>query len=284
MFVPCFMIVKHYFMTRKAIANNAKWETQSQTTTLRSSTTVQWKSSSVNLAEKGQTIDFLDEEMGDRLLTMGALEHVLHENPGPLQDFSAYRDFSGENIAFLTRTAAWQMSWPEQPTEDQHLVMFNSALAIYTDFISPRDAEFPLNLSSPDLKALEAIFEKPTRILCGEARINPSTPFDSELPMYSNQSPSASGDLTLRAQYTGEIPKQFLPTIFDKVQTHVKYLVLTNTWPKFVAEMQRRRSSDTGRSEDTSNSDETLESKASSRATTITNFIRTKLHGRSASQ
>jgi len=38
--------------------------------------------------------------------------------------------------------------------------------------------------------------------------------------------------------------------VFDAAVGHVKYLVLTNTWPKFVAEMhaRRRRSAETTRS------------------------------------
>ena len=45
---------------------------------------------------------------GSSILTMDALEHTLAKNPEPLQEFSALRDFSGENIAFLTRIREWR--------------------------------------------------------------------------------------------------------------------------------------------------------------------------------
>lgn len=120
--------------------------------------------SSSTLAEKGQTSVFSDECMGDRLLTKDALDHVLSKNLEALQDFAALKDFSGQNVAFLTCTASWKSSWPESPNEEQLLGTYNQALWIYTTFISPRDAEFPI--SSQAFKHLQSIFEKPARILC----------------------------------------------------------------------------------------------------------------------
>lgn len=43
------------------------------------------------------------------------------------------------------------------------------------------------------------------------------------------------------------IPVEFSVNIFDEVQEHIKYLILTNTWPKFV-ETIKRRSEDSERS------------------------------------
>ena len=36
------------------------------------------------------------------------------------------------------------------------------------------------------------------------------------------------------ALYWGDIPEGFDATIFDDAERSIKYLVLTNTWPKFV--------------------------------------------------
>ena len=44
-------------------------------------------------------------------------------------------------------------------------------------------------------------------------------------------------------QYWGEIPDEFDETVFDDAEKSIKYLVLTNTWPKFVR--NRRSSMDT---------------------------------------
>ncbi|EFY92608.1 hypothetical protein MAC_01244 [Metarhizium acridum CQMa 102] len=173
---------------------------------------------------------------------------VNQRQPRSPPDFSALNDFSGENVAFLTRMAMWKTSWPLMPTGEQKRDVYNEALAIYTDFISPRDAEFPLNLSSRELKHLEDVFEKPTRILCGEASANLATPFDIEAPMSLSREVSHS-DIETLVKYRGEIPATFTLGVFDNVQSHIKYLALTNTWPKFVSQMQsRRRWSETGRS------------------------------------
>lgn len=225
-------------------------------------------STSQSVTEKSQTLDYSDSTVGDRLYTMSALNQVLDDNPGPLQDFSALSDFSGENIAFLTRLARWKASWYAEPSKEQTLEAYNRALEIYADFISPRDAEFPLNLSSPDLKYLEEIFEKATRILCGEARIDPALPF--EMPSSAGSGSSRQPTITSRARYTGEIPDTFGPAVFDTAESHVKYLVLTNTWPKFVKEMQsRRRSSETARSGFSDESDVTFTSRVSNKVATF---------------
>lgn len=274
-FVPAVQVIRLWMLNKWAANANAKWETESQTSTLHSSTTVDWKLAAISMAEKGKSMDFTDAEMGDRVITMKALEHVLAENPGPLLEFSALNDFSGENIAFLTRTSRWKASWPAvKPTEDQTIEVYNAALEIYTDFISPLDAEFPLNLPSADLKKMEHVFEKPARILRGAGRVNPATPFDFDGPTRRGRSGSDSDDTTAYAQYTGEIAAEFDENVFNAIQNHIKYLVLTNTWPKFVSEMQsRRRSSETGRSVFTATSKTTIASRVSSKISSLISSI-----------
>lgn len=273
-FVPAFQVVRLWMLNKKAARSNAKWETASQTSTLRSSSTIEWKLSALSIAEKGKTLDISDEELGDRIITMKALEHVLNENPGPLLEFSALNDFSGENIAFLTRISRWKTTWPGAPTEDETLIVYNAALEIYTDFISPVDAEFPLNLPSSDLKQLEKIFEKPARILRGAARVNPATPFDMDPAQFRSRHAGGDTEIGAFAQYTGEIPAGFDEAVFDTVQGHIKYLVLTNTWPKFVSEMQsRRRSSETGRSVLTADSKTTVTSRISTKVAELLRSI-----------
>ncbi|KAJ3546864.1 hypothetical protein NM208_g1792 [Fusarium decemcellulare] len=271
-FVPAGQVIRQMILAKRAAATNAKWETESQTTTLRESSSMDRKLSSAQSAEKGERVDYSDESLGDRLYTMSALNQTLDDNPGPLQDFSALSDFSGENIAFLTRLARWRASWYAEPTKEQRLEAYNRALEIYIDFISPRDAEFPLNLSSTDLKCLEDIFEKATRILYGEARVDPAVPF--ELPTSAGSGSSHGTTLAgavSRVRYTGEVADCFGPGVFDDAESHIKYLVLTNTWPKFVKEMQsRRRSCETERSAFTTSSETTLASRVSSK---VTQFI-----------
>lgn len=190
--------------------------------------------------EKDQIFRYISGGYGDRLLTMTALNRVLQEHPIPLQEFSAHHDFSGENIAFLIRVSTWKATWSEaaELTQDQRIDMYNAALRIYIDFISPRDAEFPLNLSSALLKEVEIIFEASARVVCGEARNDLTLPFTFELPPSRG---SDASEAVLSTRYTGDIAQEFGVSVFDEVQGHIKDLVLTNTWPKFVREMQMRR-------------------------------------------
>lgn len=191
------------------------------------------------------------------ILTLGALETVLERNPAPLQEFSALNDFSGENIAFLKSVDDWKNSlsganWDNMASKDSNArelirERFNRALHIYAEFVSTSHAEFPINISSQDLKKLEAIFDRPTRLLYGEAEreVNPISPFDSPRgfpfeppsptsPTSSEGSEKAINLIKNRVQYWGEVPADFDSSVFNDAEASIKYLVLTNTWPKFI--------------------------------------------------
>lgn len=281
-FIPVIQVIRLRILARRAAKSTAKWEADSQATlTLRSSSSIeQLRTASLHIAEKGRKSSsndhsmehYLDLGLGDRLLTMTALDHVLAENSGPLQDFSALSDFSGENIAFLTRMMAWKASysWSGSPTiseeEVQPLAMFNQALDIYIEFISPHYAPFPLNISSQALKQLEDIFREAAETVRGAPVVNPATPFDMpHLPSSGHEA----------ACYTGSVPGAFSSEVFDDVRDSVKYLVLTNTWPKFVAEMQERHRQRQRRSGDT---ERTGTSMAASSQRTLVAKVSQKFH------
>lgn len=234
-FIPAYQVLKHWRAQR--FAARRKSDTSSLATTI--SVCPQSKAS----ASKGSTIELIDRnasaeylQSGDRLMTMTALTRVLSENPAPLQDFSARCDFSGENIAFLTRLAKWK---DFAPVADRKQA-YDAALRLYIDFISPRDADFPLNLSSYQLKALEDVFEVNARAVCGEGAIDPALPFCEPPKTATSSSPSEAGGWL---QFQGDVPQAFDLGVFDDAKEHIEELVLTNTWPKFVREMQERRRS-----------------------------------------
>jgi hypothetical protein len=269
-FVPAYQVIKVWKTSRRVAYSNDKWETSSQATTVQ---VLREKGSNFELVEKDQIFRQVSNTYGDRLLTMTALNRVLQEHPEPLQEFSAYSDFSGENIGFLTKIAKWKTTWARDLAldQEQRIDMYNAALKIYIDFISPRDAEFPLNLSSAQLKELEVIFESSARQVCGEARIDPTLPFAFEDPFNFDVPPSPTrsegSQATLYTRYTGAIAQQFGVGVFDDVQAHIKDLVLNNTWPKFVKEVRRRRIVDSLRSDDTGDSAETTVSR-------VTRFVK----------
>ncbi|KAJ0333143.1 hypothetical protein COL922a_010967 [Colletotrichum nupharicola] len=289
-FVPAFQVIRLRILNKKARDANAKWDTSSQSSTLRPMSNAMGtcvncrREASASQLEKGLANVYQSDsieigpEPDSRLLTMSALDHALRENTGSLQEFSALCDFSGENIAFLTRLDAWKTStWPQfalnskahSLSGEEMLEAFNSALDIYADFISINLAEFPLNLPSTELKHLEAVFEKPARILFGEdSSLNHITPFDDAYHTRNGQTLGSGQDIRGQIRYTGEIPSSFNPNVFESAQGHIKYLVLTNTWAKFVKEMhQRRRSSEASRSVISTESETSLLSRVSTKVT-----------------
>ncbi|KJZ72679.1 hypothetical protein HIM_07871 [Hirsutella minnesotensis 3608] len=267
-FLPCWEVIRNQTLRQETLETIAQWEAKNNTKSgrgvksLHSATTVVesmmtgWKSTNGSVRTN---------DSGESIMTMSALEHVLERNPGPLQQFSALRDFSGENIAFLTSVSDWKSSLPpavrsggkgprDQQTKELIRERFNRALRIYASFISTRDAEFPINISSQELRKLEEIFETSARILYGEKhQADPASIFDMPEQVQNSPNPSChdsekalgriSPPIEDRAQFWGEIPEAFDETIFDAAEKSIKYLVLTNTWPKFVRD--RRSSVDT---------------------------------------
>jgi hypothetical protein len=121
---------------------------------------------------------------------------------------------------------------------------FHRALSIYVEFISVHHAEFPVNISSQDLKVLKKIFKGPAQVLYGNRyKTDPATPFTTSGPdPVSPISPTgsemailtASSSINDHVQYWSVIPERFSATAFDHAEESIKYLILTNTWPKFV--------------------------------------------------
>lgn len=254
-FLPCWEVMRHRSIRKETLDSIARWEqkvkaTNSEDKSLKSDTTV--VASMISGWKSNTSTSTLNSR--DSILTMGALEHVLERNPAPLQEFSALREFSGENIVFLTSVADWRNRLPEamkdgttQQTKNNRDIVrehFNRALHIYAEFISTSQAEFPVNISHQDLRKLEDIFEKPTNLLYGEERqCDPTSPFDKftfDLPSPAStdskktMQASMATSIKDRVQYWGDIPAGFDASIFDAAEASIKYLVLTNTWPKFI--------------------------------------------------
>lgn len=208
------------------------------------------------------------------MLTMTALENALRTNALPLLEFAALKDFSGENVSFLTHVADWRRYWflPKASTAEHRRKQFIAAVRIYSHFISLEFSEFPINISSKEMKRLHKVFESIASTLHRRARGSVAssqsdnvTPFDTVLPedmsgppletqsscsstteLKSNVNLDALGRANLRAVLRiqelhvdemladVEIPEAFTELVFDSAESEIKYLVLTNTWPKFV--------------------------------------------------
>ena len=254
-FLPCWEVLRASNLRQETLDSIAQWEVNNKMSGS-SAKSLNSANTAVESFMTGRrsTGSAKSSDSDESILTMSALEYVLERNPTPLQEFSALRDFSGENIAFLTCVVEWEASLPESVRNgaaddaSQELVRerFNRALRIYAEYISVKDAEFPINIGSHELKKLEAVFEGPARILYGEKReVDAATPFDRlgfEDTPSSSELDKADGAIEDRVQFWGSIPAGFGVGVFDESEKHVKYLVLTNTWPKFVKD--RRTSMD----------------------------------------
>ncbi|GIJ92512.1 hypothetical protein Asppvi_001790 [Aspergillus pseudoviridinutans] len=254
-FLPCWEVMRHQALRKETLDAIAQWEEKNKKNSSASKSLAETATlvESIMTGGKSTNGSVQTNHSRDSILTMGALEYALERDPAPLQRFSALSDFSGENIAFLTSVAEWKDSFPkairdntaprDSNTEDLIRERFNRALRIYAEFISVTHAEFPINISSQDLRKLQDVFEQPARILYGDEReVDPATPFDTfkppASPTYSNNSQkelqSSVSAIHDRVQYWGDVPESFGPNVFDDAQESIKYLVLTNTWPKFV--------------------------------------------------
>ncbi|KAF2853122.1 hypothetical protein T440DRAFT_487597 [Plenodomus tracheiphilus IPT5] len=206
------------------------------------------------------------ESQKSDMLTMNALENALRTNAVPLLRFASMKDFSGENVSFLTNLADWRRYWlsaklsSAQHRHDQ----FIAATRIYAHFVSDF-SEFPINISSKEKKRLQNVFEDAANLLyrhkrgsLASATSDNATPFDNILPTEPKNSFSSTTELqstvnldalgranfravsSMREPYIDEVltdievHEDFKETVFDAAESEIKYLVLTNTWPKFV--------------------------------------------------
>jgi hypothetical protein len=197
------------------------------------------------------------ESQKSDMFTMVALENALRMNADPLLQFAALKDFSGENVSFLTHIAEWTRGWSvgKIPTTEERHKQFVAAVRIYAHFVSLEFSEFPINISSREAKHLHQVFGAAASILLrrGSVCSNDATPFDDPAPDSSSTVDLKTGinlhtlgranlQSVIRMTSLGKddsladfcIPEVFGPEIFDSAKKEIKYLVLTNTWPKFV--------------------------------------------------
>lgn len=281
---PIFDVLKGNKLRKETLEAIENWEKRQAANLNDGSTTVNGSLNSPSAMSNTTTLKFNDdrtlrskasfESSKSDMLTMTALENALRTNATPLLQFAALKDFSGENVSFLTHVADWRRYWfqPKASTADHRRKQFIAATRIYAQFISLEFSEFPINISSKEMKRLYTIFERAAIILHRSQRgstysafSDNATPFDNVQPndkpemvsdsrSYNSESelhkPATNLDTLGRANLLAitrmqdmyreetladiEIPETFTELVFDFAEREIKYLVLTNTWPKFV--------------------------------------------------
>lgn len=278
MWIPCYQVLRHRSLQQETLDTIALWESRTrggvnksfsrEQDSSRTPTAVTLSHEKMDSADTGRyPAGSIESHSTESLFTMHALEHTLNQNPDPLRTFASLRDFSGENIAFLTAVREWKALWTKlcdapdaaSRTEVNQRCLFKHALRIYANYVSLKYATFPVNIGAQDQQKLESIFGVAARTLYGDgetsldseitpfgSRIDPSAHHQPQparswaqdvlLSLGNNRSSNAVDFVTENVDYWGHIPNEFSGGVFNSAEKSIKYLVLTNTWPKFIRE------------------------------------------------
>lgn len=194
--------------------------------------------------------DDTERQGKNEMCNMQALERALELNARELLEFAATKQFTGENIVFLTRVRAWKERWnrvalaktPMLPEAKSKL--FEAGKELFDRNISLHTSQFPVNLESKIYRQLESIFGSKYPLSPGSI----ITPF-TEFWVVTGKRESKAGfeDIT-RADddikqgpgiETLAVPFGFDGQIFDQAERSIKYMVLTNTWPRYLDSLSR---------------------------------------------
>ncbi|KAI9886703.1 MAG: Vacuolar protein sorting-associated protein 5 [Watsoniomyces obsoletus] len=206
------------------------------------------RTSSLNHTEKQERRD---------MYGMHALERTLSNDSSSLLEFAATREFTGENIIFLTQVRDWKRMWDRihagpgrNMSPDNQRMLYNKAAELFFGSVCLLTAQFPVNIESKVYVALEKMFR---RDASGDLQKSIITPFADDVHCGSDSSlpsrPSATAEKIGIACTTideeapapgpcpllnANIPRGFDRTIFDGAEQSVKYMVFTQTWARYI--------------------------------------------------
>lgn len=305
-FFPVFEVYEYRSSTHKRVSSFSSSES-----TLRSSSIVPDKiGRTLSRNSTSELFDEISAVSAGRLYSMLALERALIVNPAPLLHYAAKKDFTAENIVFLTQVRDWRQAWDSAPrnpstglvTEDAQVRLFRMAVDIFATSVDDKTADFPINIESHIRKTLASILSpavlnalsgfagrngSATTTLNNEKTNNPLAPIltpwaeakqaSGTVTTIVSASPASSPGRTLHSMSSAEtavtavtktatsetkpyrledrpdlspqtngrgidIPG-FDEHVFAEAESSIKYLVLTNTWRKFVHLRERDRES-----------------------------------------
>ncbi|KAF2265181.1 hypothetical protein CC78DRAFT_208083 [Lojkania enalia] len=177
--------------------------------------------------------------------SMQALEFCIEHRIEPLISWAASREFTAENTIFLREVRNFKKKWASlrSVTTAQRRQMFTEASLIFFSLINPFTAETPINIEYKVFKTLQRTFATveydpyPSRSGASTPespsnRENVVCPWEDVLdrPTSITSDTSASSSASTRSI----VPSEFTENVFDAAFESIKYLVFTNTWPKYV--------------------------------------------------
>lgn len=180
---------------------------------------------------------------GSRTFQMAALEQELAKDPTSLLHFAATRDFTAENIIFLMSVREWKAKCRIHGVS----AMYEQAIEIYAHSISEKLAEFPINIEGVIRTRLDSIFGPAV----ADFKTRQTDPYNEVIPFAGPavvplsplKSPSESR--IINKELYEENNQGINEKVFDAAERSIKYLVLTNTWRKFINEGSPRSSLET---------------------------------------
>lgn len=208
------------------------------------SETDSFKSSRPILVEKSP-MESLDKSSRTKV-SMQALEFSIEHSIEPLIAWAAAREFTAENCIFLREVRNFRRKWAglKVVTTAQRRQMFNEASLIFFTLVNPFTAEMAINIEYKIFKTLQTVF--------AEVEFDPymprcKTPDDVQSPVFRenvvcpwedtlSRPTSIQSDTTSSSTSSTKsiVPSEFTDEIFDAAYDSIKYLVFTNTWPRYV--------------------------------------------------
>ncbi len=206
-----------------------------------------------SMKSKNGSTETADKPGKSALYTMTAMEKALDTNARDLLEFAATKQFTGENIVFLTRVRAWKDQWVRASSakspmsQESKSRLYEAAKEIFDRNISLHTSQFPVNLESKVYQDLETIFG--SRVTSSLTSIitpftdfweksdakNHKAGFEQIIRMHERPKPDASDDIM-------DPPYGFDGHVFDNAERSIKYMVFTNTWGRYLESSSSRRS------------------------------------------
>lgn len=219
---------------RKATAAAiADWETSSHE--FDSFRSIQSKSMSENVEHQGRP----------SMYNLAAMEKALEKNAPDLLEFAATKQFTGENIVFLTRVRAWKEQWVRAASVKNPMTLeaksrlYEAGKEIFDRNVSLHTSQFPINLESKVYQELESIFGSrvtssltsiitPFADFWEKSEMKTSKSGFEEIIRLDDRTKPGDSDDTLATPYG------FDGQVFDSAERSIKYMVFTNTWGRYL--------------------------------------------------
>lgn len=178
--------------------------------------------------------------------SMQALELTIENSIEPLIAWAAVREFTAENCIFLREVRNFKKKWGclDVVTTAQRRQMFNEASLIFFTLVNPFTAESPINIEYKIFKVMQNMFADvefdpyqprcptPENVNAPVLRENVICPWEDTLSRPASIESNITSSSTTSTRSI--VPSDFTEEIFDPAYESIKYLVFTNTWPRYV--------------------------------------------------